>query len=409
MHIRLLAFGSRGDVQPYIALGLGLRRAGFEVSLAAAANFKTFVESYGLPCLTAGTDIETIIRDQAGGSRRKAKWIFLQMMLDETLRLSQGADAIVYAPAAIFSAPHVAEKLGIPAIPTALQPFMHPTDLYPAVGLPALSLGGWYNRLTYKFVDDLTWTFTRSRINRWRAETLDLPPAEQSPIKTVRQSGLPVLYGFSPAVLPRPAEWDASVHITGYWVLPAPAGWTPPPALVDFLNAGLPPVYIGFGSMASTDAAHTAQLVLEAVKSSGVRAVLASGWGGLAPDAVPDDVLLIDSAPHDWLFPHCVAVVHHGGAGTTASGLRAGIPSIIVPFRADQPFWGARVHGLGVGPQPIPQRQLTAVALAAALREATQETTMREKAAALGAIIQREDGVSTAVSIIQTALHQPRE
>ncbi|MBN8621246.1 MAG: glycosyltransferase family 1 protein [Anaerolineae bacterium] len=407
MHIRLLAFGSRGDVQPYVALGLGLQAAGYDVALAAAANFQGFIEEYGLKCLPMTTDIQEVIQStQQGksGSARQAKWIFLQMMMDETLRLAEGADALIYAPAAIFTAPHVLEKLGIPGIATMLQPFLHAMDEMPAVGTPTWNLGTAYNRFTYSFVEWMTWTFTKGRINDWRKAKLGLPPATQSPYAMVRAQGMPTLYGFSPAVLPKPADWPANAHVTGYWFLPPVTGWQPPAALEAFLAAGDAPVYVGFGSMASRDPEQTAAIVLEAIQQAGVRAVIASGWGGLAASDVPETVHLIEGAPHEWLFPRMSAVVHHGGAGTTAAGLRAGVPTVIVPFKSDQPFWGKRVWQLGVGTEPIPRRTLTAEALAAALRATQTNDDMREKAAAMGEAIRAEDGIGAAVRVIGAAL-----
>ncbi len=379
MHIRLLALGTRGDVQPYIALGLGLKQAGFEVSLGTTANFKSFVEEWGLTSLTSDVDMQAVIAK--AGSRRKAKWEVFRVLLEQTVELSQGADMLIYSGAALFTAPHAAEKGGFPAIPALLQPAIHPTRAFPSVGMPTLSWGGWYNNFTYNFVDWLTWTFTKSQVNRWRRDTLGLPPATHSAMTSVRENTVPTLFGFSPSVLPKPPEWDANVHVTGYWFLPEKA-YQPPAELMKFLDAGAPPVYIGFGSMANKDAEQTTSIVLDAVQQAGVRAVLASGWGGLSASFVPDDVLLIEAAPHEWLFPRMAAVVHHGGAGTTAAGLRAGVPTVIVPFGGDQPFWGHHVHWLGVGTAPVLQRQLSATKLADAIREAVNDTQMRTKAVA---------------------------
>jgi UDP:flavonoid glycosyltransferase YjiC (YdhE family) len=200
--------------------------------------------------------------------------------------------------------------------------------------------------------------------------------------------------------VPTPADWDASSHVTGYWFLPRQPDWQPPAELLAFLERGPAPVYVGFGSMPSQDAERKTRLVLDAVAQSGQRAILATGWGGLAQASAPPGVFVLDSAPHDWLFERCAAVVHHGGAGTTAAGLRAGKPSVICPFFGDQPFWGRRVHALGAGPQPIPQKKLTAAALAGAMRAAATDPGMAGRAAALGEGIRQEDGVARAVALI---------
>jgi UDP:flavonoid glycosyltransferase YjiC (YdhE family) len=185
--------------------------------------------------------------------------------------------------------------------------------------------------------------------------------------------------------------------VTGYWWLPAPAAWEPPPALAAFLAAGGRVVSVGFGSMASEDPAFVTELVLGAIRRAGVRAVILSGWGGLATRPQADDVFVADSIPHDWLFPRVTAVVHHGGAGTTGAAIRAGVPAIVVPFGVDQPFWASRVHALGVGPTPIPRRQLTEDRLAAALRLAVTDGAMKARAADLGRAVRAEDGVGEAV------------
>ena len=212
---------------------------------------------------------------------------------------------------------------------------------------------------------------------------------------------MPVLYGFSPAVIPVPADWDGNTHVTGYWFVDEIDGWTPPSALLDFLEAGTPPVYIGFGSMSNRNPRETAELIIRALKQIGQRAILLSGWGGLHSEDLPDSIFMIDSIPHSWLFPRVAAVVHHGGASTTAAGLRAGIPSVIVPFFGDQPFWGRRVAELGVGPNPIPRGKLTSERLANAIQQAVTDKGMHERAASLGAKIQTEDGIARAAEVIE--------
>jgi sterol 3beta-glucosyltransferase len=405
MHIRLLAIGTRGDVQPYVALALGLQRAGYDVAIGTTANFRDFVESYGLKCIAAAEDIQAISTRARQKRGRKAKWEVFRILLETTLALTEGADALIYSSAAILSAPHVAEKLGIPAFPALLQPFYNPTRQFPAVLMPALPLGGWYNRFTYTMFEWFTWTFLKGAINRWRQQKLGLPPfAGKGPFTALRERQVPTFYAISPTVLPKPPEWGDHVHVTGYWFLDHDPNWQPPATLVDFIHSGEAPVYIGFGSIASRDAQATGRLVLEAVQRAGVRAVISSGWEGIAADAAPDNVMLIKGAPHDWLFPQMSAVVHHGGSGTTGAGLRAGKPTVIVPAGGDQPFWGRRVHELGAGTPPIPRKRLTVENLAAAIRAAVNDTSMRQCAESLGEAIRAENGVGNAVRIIQQAL-----
>lgn len=405
MHIRLLAIGTRGDVQPYIALALGLQRAGYEVAVATTANFRELVESYGVECRTTPYDIQAISAQARKRGGRKAKWEVFRILLETTQTLTEGADAIIYSSAAILSAPHVAEKMGVPAFPALLQPFYNPTREFPAVMMPALPLGGGYNAFTYKMFEWFTWTFLKGSINKWRQGTLGLPPVGGSgPFTALREKHVPTFYALSPSVLPKPPEWEDHVHVTGYWFLDHAEVWEPAPSLVEFIRSGSAPVYIGFGSIASRDAKATGRLVLDAIAKAGVRAVIASGWEGIETSEVPDNVLLIKGAPHDWLFPQMAAVVHHGGSGTTGAGLRAGKPTVIVPAGGDQPFWGNRVHQLGAGTAPIPRKRLTSDNLAEAIRTAVSDPMMQQRAAALGEAIRAEDGVGNAVRILQQAL-----
>ena len=238
--------------------------------------------------------------------------------------------------------------------------------------------------------------------NRARMELLGLPPA---PWRGAFERGAsprePVLYGFSPSVLPRPADWGARVHVTGYWFADEPDGWVPPQEVVRFLEEGPPPVYIGFGSMSVKEPEATMRLVLDAIAATGRRAIVHAGWAGLAATATPDDVLIVGSVPHAWLLPRVGAIVHHGGAGTTAAAIRAGVPSVVVPFHGDQPFWAGLTHTLGVGTKPIPRRRLTATRLAAAIEEAFTVDELRQRAAELGERVRREDGVGRAVALIE--------
>jgi UDP:flavonoid glycosyltransferase YjiC (YdhE family) len=217
-----------------------------------------------------------------------------------------------------------------------------------------------------------------------------------------RTAGTPWLCGFSTHVLPKPADWDEHQHVTGYWFLDEQPGWQPPEELKRFLDSGPPPVYIGFGSMAHEDPERQTHLALRALELSGQRGVLLTGWGGLTRQAMPSNVLVVEDVPHAWLFPRMAAVVHHGGAGTTAEGLRAGVPNIITAFAPnDQPAWADRVVKLGVGPRVPGIKGLTAEKLAKAIRMAVNDPTMRARAAALGEKIRAENGIARAVEVIE--------
>ncbi|WP_203788749.1 glycosyltransferase [Paractinoplanes rishiriensis] len=205
-----------------------------------------------------------------------------------------------------------------------------------------------------------------------------------------------ICHGFSPEVVPRPADWPANVHVTGYWWPATPPRWEPPALLADFLAAGPPPVFLGFGSM-TADQLH--DVAGTAVKRAGVRAVVQAGWAGL--EAAGDDTLLVGEVPHEWLFPRTAAVVHHAGAGTAAAGLRAGVPAVPVPVLVDQPFWADRLHRLGVAPAPLPIRELTAESLGDSLRTCLKNETYRDRAAQLGHRIRAEDGAGAVLTLMR--------
>jgi sterol 3beta-glucosyltransferase len=408
MKILILTVGSRGDVQPYIALGTGLRDAGHAVTLATLEVFGPLAAAHRLNFHPLRGEFLELLQTAEGKAAIVGKGNplallrqvtpMLRRMLDDVLSASSGAELVIYHPKALGGY-SLAEKLGTPGILALPLPLYSPTAAFPSPIIPVANLGPVLNRLSHTAIVKLTSASVRGVMNRWRKETLGLSPARDE----LRLHGQPVLrlYGYSEAVLPTPADWDSTSVATGYWFLDRPQGWEPPASLQAFLNAGPPPVYIGFGSMPTQDAARTTRIVLAALERAGQRGVLATGWGGLVTADLPLSVYALTEAPHDWLFPQMAAVVHHGGAGTTAAGLRAGVPTIICPFFGDQPFWGRQVAMLGAGPRPIPQRRLTVETLSAAIRAAVGDPTMRERATALGLVIQAEDGVGQAVARIE--------
>lgn len=423
MKITMLTVGTRGEVQPCIALGLGLQAAGHQVNIATHATFETFVRNSRLEFSLIDVDIEKYLKSDEGratlesGSNpvrtlrlaiRTMKTMILQAGADGWAAC-QAADAILYTIGGFFLAPHIAERLNVPAIGVYPYPASQPTRAFPNMFSPLQrNLGGTLNWLTHVMMDAMSWLPLRPVINEWRQEQLSLPPLDVNYPKQHRQRQMPMLYGFSPHVVPKPPDWGDHVHITGYWFMDSPADWQPLADLVAFLEAGPAPVYVGFGSMNTPKPEETADLVLRALARAKQRGLLLTGWGGLNKSDLPDHVFKIESAPFDWLFPRMAAVVHHGGAGTTAASLRAGIPSIVVPFFMDQPFWGQRVADLGVGPRPIPHKRLSVEGLAAAITTAVTDKEIQRRAAALGEHIRAEDGVARAVEMINRHLSLAR-
>ena len=240
-------------------------------------------------------------------------------------------------------------------------------------------------------------------VNEFRQDVLGLGkyPKSTTPMQMADGSPIPVLHAYSEHVWSRPHDWPETAHVTGYWFLDRTEEWKPPKRLEIFLEAGEPPVYVGFGSMAGRDPERIANMVVKALQRARLRGIMATGWGGLSAIDLPATIYQIEKVPHDWLFPRVGAVVHHGGAGTTAAGLRAGKPSVICPFIIDQPLWGASVHSLGAGPKPIPQKKLTVDNLTQALEEATSNPSIRERAEQVGRKISSENGIASAITLIE--------
>lgn len=415
--ILIATYGSRGDVEPFLALALGLKARGHDVALMTSTRFAGWIGEKGVSFLPisdealaqidtpdgqAMLDGSTGILKRMMAARRmtaRAKPLLAQM-LDQAWEGAEGfrPDLIIFNPK-IMAAPHIAEKLGIPAVLVFLQPMFVPTTTFPAAGLPNLPLPGW-NRLSYRLVS-LSFALYRKPVNALRAR-LGLAPVHRAAevLSPPSMAGMPVIHPISRHVLPRPSDWPDRALITSFWRLPQEAGYTPDPALAAFLESGPPPVYAGFGSMPASDPAALGAMVTGAIRKAGRRGVIASGWGGLKA-AQSDDMYMIDAAPHDWLFPHMAAVVHHGGAGTTAAGFRAGVPSVICPFGVDQPWFAQLSVRLGVGATPVPRRRMTVERLARSIRQAVEDRSIAENARALGEKLRQEDGIAEAIAIIE--------
>ena len=425
MRIFINTFGSRGDVQPYVALGKGLAANGHEVTVCTASSFETFIIDNGLNYGYVTNDLLELmdtdvgreaVEDTAGlfGSVKtmiklvKATMPLNRQMMSDSWDAAQEVepDLVIYHPKTLGSV-SIAEVFNAPAIMAILQPMMVPTAEFPTIGLPTLKLGGWYNKATYKAIA-MGYNQYGKTVNRFRQENMGLQPFPKSTgiYRTAAGHPIPVMHGISPQIVPPPADWPSYVHVTGYWFLNQESSWEPNPELSAFLDTGDAPVYIGFGSMSGKNPQRLANIVVEALQQTGKRGIIATGWGGLAAGDLPDSILKIEKAPHDWLFPRMAAVVHHGGAGTTAAGLRAGRPTLICPFMGDQPMWGDRVFGLGAGPKAVPQKKLSVEKLAQGLQQLTEDAGMRQRAQHLGEKINAEDGVATVVRLIEQIMEK---
>ena len=410
MEITILTYGSRGDVQPFLALAVGLQRAGHVVKLAAPYRFENSVIPYNIPFVPLAGDPEVISQrlNDAGANpismvRAMSDYIF--SIADQVARQAfvacDEADLIVHSFLFTTGGHSLARKLGIPDISVQTFPIFAPTRAFPPVSMPDLPPGP----LSYFFHWLTTQIFWNGgsigfrRLKKADPETFDLDlhwpfSADDDRIRT------PLVLACSPTIIPRPDDWSVShIHIPGYFFLDTPDTYQPPDALMDFLADDEPPVCVTFGSMIHRDAGRIYRAVLDAIVQTRNRGVILTGWGGLQESHLSENIFVTESVPHAWLFPRCKAVIHHGGAGTTAAGLRAGIPNIVVSFAADQPFWGKRVHAIGAGPGPIPVRKLTANRLSVALVGADAEA-IRNGAQAAGRSIRMEAGVGQAVTFI---------
>jgi sterol 3beta-glucosyltransferase len=400
--ICILTMGTRGDVQPYIALGLRLKAASHEVTISTLDEFKPLVNQYDLLHVSLRGDFLKAAQSavvQKGGNPLRLIGQYIEMAKDtlaDEWASAQKADMLIYNPAAIGGF-HIAEKFNIPTFAAFPAPLYSPTKEFPSPFLSFHNLGP-FNKLSHIFFAKMGPAMYRNPINQFRKDVLGLQPAKGENL--LRGKPITKLYAYSEAVVPRPADWDESSVVTGYWFLDAPANWQPDPELVRFLQEGSTPVYIGFGSMFMNGGKQKTEIALQALRLAGLRGILATGWGGLAADNTSKDVFISDSIPHDWLFPKVAAIVHHGGAGTTGAALRAGKPMVVCPFVGDQPFWGRRVADLGVSPSPIPQAKMTAKRLADAIKLAVTDSNIREHAASLGETIRTENGVERAVKHI---------
>ncbi|MDX1416030.1 MAG: glycosyltransferase [Candidatus Promineifilaceae bacterium] len=419
MKVTIIAAGSVGDIQPCVVLGKGLQRSGFRVTLAAPVDFADLINENDLDFYPMRGDVQRIMAGETGrqfmergganpiGSIRAIRKMVgpvILPMIEDAYEACSAADAVICL--GVFGAfgQSIAEARHIPIFHIEPTPLL-PTRDFPAPSWPIQrNLGGIHNYLSGQAMLRVIWLWYRPYVQQFRIRLGLVPSSFDRFLSAFRST--PMLSAYSPSIIPRPADWPVTFHVTGYLFLDDAAAWRPPPELIDFLDSGPPPIYFGFGSMAGRQPQRLARCIIEALDAIGRRGVLLTGWGGLRPESLPDHVFLLDYAPHGWLFPRMAAVVHHGGAGTTAAGLRAGVPTVTVPFVLDQPFWGARIKQLGLGPAPIPQQKLTADKLAGALKTALDPAITR-RARVIGAAIRAEKGAAKAVEIVEQYLGQP--
>lgn len=414
--ITCMTIGSRGDVQPYISLAKRLMQDGHIVTIASHPEYRPWVESFGILYKDLGGDPGALMKlsvDHAffspgffkEGLGKFRQWLDDLFMEAWKACTESKAEILIESPST-FSGIHIAEALRIPYF-RAFTMTWTSTSTYPQAFASSIDLGPTYNLLSYSLFDSLIWRAMSGQVNRWRKNTLGIPPTTLEKMQSYK---VPFLYNFSSAVVPKPLDWRDHINVTGYWFLDQSQGnYVPPPDLTAFIASaradGQPLIYVGFGSITVPDAAAVTKAIYAAVVQAGVRAIVAKGWSertqttsaDSVPIEVPSEVYVLSSIPHDWLFPQVDAACHHGGAGTTGISLRFGLPTLIHPFFGDQMFWADRVTRLGAG---MRVDSLTTSCLTDAFVKATKDRVLKEKAGQVGERIRAEDGPSTAVEFI---------
>jgi len=425
LHILILLVGSQGDVQPFVAFGLGLQKRGHEVRIAAHVQFRDFVKKHGLDYFPLKGDPQELMLfmvnhpDMVTLSQREIemKKHTMREIYDSTyMACTTSPSGDPYAPDVLICNPpcnthvHLHEKLQIPlhiifTMPwSGTKDYQHP---FASATLMANTTLGYGNKQSFSVIDEITWMGLSPQINGFRKEILQLPPIDHG-ASLVDWLEIPQTYCMSKHLVPKPSDWGPHIDVVGFWFLDGKTDFKPEeavPELAAFLRAGPPPFYVGFGSIVTSNPRALSEAVVDGVIQAGVRAILHQGWAKLGDGLpLPPKVFLLDKAvPHDWLFPQCLGVCHHGGAGTVAAGLRCGRPTVVVPFFGDQGFWGDRVASMGVGPQPIPKDELTGERLAQAIAFCIRPE-VRQAAADIGAKITAENGVEAGIDAFEAKL-----
>lgn len=407
MKLVAVTYGTEGDTRPIAALCAALMDAGHDVTLLADGGTLGSARDRGVAHVALAGDIRRALR--AGGTvaaaaagdrgldttaRALAQLANenAETWLRQILSTAQDCDALIVAGLAAYVGFSAAEKLRVPVIGAGMIP-LTPTAAFPSPFLPPRPLPRWLNRTGYRLVDAVLWRAFRTATNAARA-SVGLPPGRRL------WAGHPMLYGISPTLLPKPADWPDDTWMCGQWTRPTDE-WSPPGPLRDFLAAGDPPIYMGFGSMAGLDQGALLRVLVDA--AAGDRVVFSPGWADPGSLDLPPNFCVVGDTPHDWLFPRTCLVVHHGGSGTTHSAARAGVPSVVLPFAADQFFWATTLRRLGIAPASAGARRVTAAGLARAIADA-RSLRFRERAATIGATMRAEDGLATAVDAVHTLL-----
>lgn len=410
MKISLLTYGSRGDIQPFIALAKGLQNAGHSVRMAAPQTFGDLANIHAIPFVPLTGDPEELSAS-LNDARNNVFGMIKQMndyvrsiaipVAKDAFAACEDADLIIHSFLFTTGAHSLAKARRIPDVSVQGFPIFAATGAFPMVAMPKIPAGS-LSYYSHKLGTQAFRYFGNAGYRQLSKQAPGLFNFELAwPWDGSAKVQSPLIFAYSPTILPRPNDWTASyIHIPGYFFLDTLEGYQPSPELVDFLAAGERPFCVTFGSMINQEAARIHQIVSQALEITGQRAIFLSGWSNISVSANHEKFLGIDSAPHDWLFSQCKAVIHHGGAGTTGAVLRAGIPSIIIPHGMDQLFWAMQVARLGVGYSPIEINRLSLKELSTAI-EKVIDPSMLDQAQKIGKNVREEDGIGQAIRIIE--------
>lgn len=412
--IVILTYGTRGDVEPFVALGVRLIQVGFSVCLVGPEAFSAFVEDHGLEFQGIQSNSEElghILADKAGRnwikmitSMTKHVVPLAKKALGVIEQASNRADLIIHSFLMTDAGHTMGKKLGIPDISVQFFPIFLQTREFPAVGFPDHPLGKVYRLGSHRLSTAIFRYGPRLIYNKLKKSAPELPDLAPWLLTGAVEDQTPILFAYSRYILPLPEYWPKNAHITGYWQLPPPSGWEPPAELVNFLDNGTPPIYFGPGSMQSKKSSQLLNLVIKAAKKSGIRVVL-----GISPDEIPiemqgENVICANDIPHAWLFPRMSFILHHGGAGTSGAALSAGVPNTAIPFSVDQFFWAKRLSKLSVGPSAPPNNRWTEKNISDLIDKGMSDPVYKEKVVNLSKKINSENGVENAIRIIQNII-----
>lgn len=416
MRIKLLTLGTRGDIQPFIALGIGLQKRGHQVTICTSRNFEEVIHAYGLQFVSIQADIMKLAQSEEGKQMlggnplrmmKQMRTLVLPMMrqmLEDIWEASQDADAIIYHPK-VFGGYDIAQKRKIPAFTAHPTPLIVPTGAFTNPILPLTLRNRRLNQISYQLNQLMILPFI-SMINKWRHETLRLPARSISKNELCLDGrDIPVLYGCSPTVVPYDPKWKDKVCMEGSWFAPEVDEWCPSQSLESFIASGLPPIAISFSSMPLKQPDQVFEMIKQALKRTRQRGVIITGWSGLKKSFEPSgEILCIDEVPHTWLFPRTAGVIHHGGAGTTAAVLHAGKPMAICPFTGDQPFWARRMYELGVSANTLREKTLSLDSLSECIESLTSDPRLEHNTMIMATAIHKEQGVERTVDFIEKHL-----